>query len=349
MPWSASSSWSIRAYATSPAKEMPTPARSGFGLIAAPPVVKRIVPRPASRIGSRTAWVAATAPRMLNSSGPRRSSTDVSSSGLMNSPAGSGEYSSTSTGPRRAARSRMAATSASLSRMSAAAPAAVMPWDSSSAARSSSLDWVRETSPTEKPSRPKRRATAMPRLGPAPTITIDMSADDAQDEPGDDRQDAEQDACGRRRGRGALGRVVVGRGGGDRRGAEREGQRAPEDRAGHDRADAEAENGGRPVLARQPRHRHEQEHRGHRDAEQGQADPAADRGVLVAAEQDRVGEQLGDEDHDRGPDQQVRPGRARERGHAPEFGALSVAPASRPSQPQRGIDAPGATTVPCGE
>ena len=41
------------------------------------PVVKRIVPRPASRIGPSTAWTAATAPMTLNSSGPRMSSAVV--------------------------------------------------------------------------------------------------------------------------------------------------------------------------------------------------------------------------------------------------------------------------------
>ena len=46
---------------------------------------------------------AATAPRTLNSSGPRTSSTVVSRIGFMNSLAGSGEYSSTSTGPSRSA------------------------------------------------------------------------------------------------------------------------------------------------------------------------------------------------------------------------------------------------------
>ena len=92
----------------------------------------------------------------------------------MNSRAGSGEYSSTSTGPRRSASVVTAAARASGSRMSAAAPAAVTPSPSSVAARSSSLACVRETSPTAKPSRPKRRATAIPRFGPAPMITIDM-------------------------------------------------------------------------------------------------------------------------------------------------------------------------------
>src|SRR3954454_15935697 len=154
---------------------MPKPARSGYGLIAAPPVVWRSVPRPASRIGPRTARAAATAPRMLNSIGPRTSSTVVSRMGFMNSGAGSGEYSSTSTAPSRSASDAMAAASASLSRMSAAAPAAVMPSDSSCAARSSSLACVRETSPTARPSRPKRRAMARPRFGPAPTMTIDIA------------------------------------------------------------------------------------------------------------------------------------------------------------------------------
>ena len=92
----------------------------------------------------------------------------------MNSRAGSGEYSSTSTSPSRPASASMAAASAAASRMSAAAPAAVIPSPSSCAARSSSLAWVRETSPTLKPSRPKRRATARPRFGPAPTITSDI-------------------------------------------------------------------------------------------------------------------------------------------------------------------------------
>src|SRR3954447_2831106 len=50
MPLSRNSSWSMRAYATSPANEMPTPARTGYGLMAAPPVVKRMVPEPRSSI-----------------------------------------------------------------------------------------------------------------------------------------------------------------------------------------------------------------------------------------------------------------------------------------------------------
>jgi len=57
--------------------------------------------------------------------------------------------------------------------MSVAAPAAVMPSASSFAARSSALVCVRDTSPTTSPSRPKRRATAVPRFGPARTMTID--------------------------------------------------------------------------------------------------------------------------------------------------------------------------------
>lgn len=91
----------------------------------------------------------------------------------MNSRAGSGEYSSTSTGPSRSARVAIAPASASASRMSAAAPAARTPSDSSCVVRSSSFDCVRETRPTASPSPPKRRATASPRLGPAPTMTID--------------------------------------------------------------------------------------------------------------------------------------------------------------------------------
>ena len=78
----------------------------------------------------------------------------------MKSFAGSGEYSSTSTGPSSDASDSIDAVSASASRMSAAAPLAVIPSPSSLAARSSSLDCVRETSPTARPSRPKRRATA---------------------------------------------------------------------------------------------------------------------------------------------------------------------------------------------
>ena len=71
-------------------------------------MVKRIEPRPASRIGPSTAWTAATAPTMLNSSGPRMSSAVVSRIGFMNSRAGSGEYSSTSTSPSRPARAWIA-------------------------------------------------------------------------------------------------------------------------------------------------------------------------------------------------------------------------------------------------
>ena len=73
------------------------PAPSGCELIAAPPIVKRIVPEPHSSIGPITVVAAATAPRTLNSSGPRTSSTVFSRIGFMNSGAGSGEYSRTST------------------------------------------------------------------------------------------------------------------------------------------------------------------------------------------------------------------------------------------------------------
>src|ERR1700761_2589141 len=133
-----------------------------------------IVPRPASRNGPMPARAAATAPSTLNSSGPRRSSTLVSRIGFMNSFAGSGEYSSTSTGPSRSARERIAPSSASASRMSAAAKSAVIPSSFRTLASSSSLAASRATSPTLIPSRPNRRATAAPRLGPAPTITIDI-------------------------------------------------------------------------------------------------------------------------------------------------------------------------------
>jgi hypothetical protein len=74
----------------------------------------------------------------------------VSRIGFMNSRAGSGEYSSTSTAPNRSASERMAPASPS------------------------SFSWLRDTRPTENPSRPKRRAMARPRFGPAPTITSDM-------------------------------------------------------------------------------------------------------------------------------------------------------------------------------
>jgi DNA ligase D len=93
----------------------------------------------------------------------------------MNSRAGSGEYSSTSTGPSRSASVVIALVSAPASRMSADAPSARIPSDASLRARSSSLDCVRETRPTAKPSRPKRPATASPRFGPAPTMTMDLS------------------------------------------------------------------------------------------------------------------------------------------------------------------------------
>src|SRR3954453_7823132 len=45
----------------------------GYGLMAAPPVVKRMVPEPRSSIASTTAVAAATAPKTLNSNGPRTS------------------------------------------------------------------------------------------------------------------------------------------------------------------------------------------------------------------------------------------------------------------------------------
>jgi hypothetical protein len=82
---------------------------------------------PASIIGPTTAVAAATAPRTLNSSGPRRSSTPVSRIGFMNSFAGRGEYSSTSTGPSRSASDPIVVPSASESRMSTAPNSAVIP------------------------------------------------------------------------------------------------------------------------------------------------------------------------------------------------------------------------------
>src|SRR5437868_423756 len=51
---------------------MPTPARSGYGLIAAPPVVKRTVPEPRSSIGPITAVAAATATMTIDTSLQRR-------------------------------------------------------------------------------------------------------------------------------------------------------------------------------------------------------------------------------------------------------------------------------------
>jgi hypothetical protein len=47
------------------------PVRAGLGLIAAPPVVNRIVPEPRSSIDPTTVVTAATAPRTLNSSAAR--------------------------------------------------------------------------------------------------------------------------------------------------------------------------------------------------------------------------------------------------------------------------------------
>src|SRR4051794_16680481 len=138
------------------------------------PVVKRIVPRPASRIGARTAWTAGAGAKMLTSTVPRRSSAVVPRIGFMTSRWGSGEYSRTSTGPSRSASVSIAAVRPAWSRMSAAAAEAVIPSPVSSATSPSSFSWLRETSPTAKPSRPKRRAIARPRLGPAPMITIDM-------------------------------------------------------------------------------------------------------------------------------------------------------------------------------
>jgi hypothetical protein len=90
-------------------------------LIAAPPVVNRMVPRPAPSIGPATAVAAATAPSTVNSSGPRTSSTVVSRIGFMNSRAGSGEYSRTSTGPSRSASVVIACDNAAAPRMSAVA------------------------------------------------------------------------------------------------------------------------------------------------------------------------------------------------------------------------------------
>src|SRR3954464_14398044 len=144
---------------------MPTPARSGYGLIAAPPVVKRIVPEPRSSIPSRTAVAAATAPRTLNSSGPRTSSTLVSRIGFMNSFAGSGEYSSTSMGPSSSASCRMAAWSAAASRMSADADDAVRPSTRRSLTNWSSFSALREISPTARPSRPKRARHRLAEVG----------------------------------------------------------------------------------------------------------------------------------------------------------------------------------------
>src|ERR1700761_416230 len=92
---------------------------------------------------------AACAPSMRNSTGPRMSSTLVSRIGFMNSFAGSGEYSSTSTGPSRPARSWIAAVSAPASRMSAAAYSTVSPSSarrpSASAASFSALREIRPT------------------------------------------------------------------------------------------------------------------------------------------------------------------------------------------------------------
>jgi hypothetical protein len=92
----------------------------------------------------------------------------------MNSLAGSGEYSNTSTSPSDAASDLMALVNPSLSRMSAAATSTVSPSPCSSPANASNFSASRATSPTPIPSLPNRRATAAPRLGPAPTITIDM-------------------------------------------------------------------------------------------------------------------------------------------------------------------------------
>jgi hypothetical protein len=132
-----------------------------------------MVPRPASSIGPMTAVAAATAPRTLNSSGPRTSSTVVSRIGFMNSLAGSGEYSRTSTGPSRSASVAMACVSAGASRMSAVAKSVVMPSPRSSPASASSFAWLRAIRPTGIPSLPKRRATAAPRFGPAPMMMMD--------------------------------------------------------------------------------------------------------------------------------------------------------------------------------
>jgi hypothetical protein len=94
-------------------------------LIAAPPVVNRIVPEPRSSIGSTTVLSAATAPRTLNPSAARTSSTVVSSTGFMYSRAGTGEYSRTSIAPRRSASEPIAEDRAVASRMSAVAKSAV--------------------------------------------------------------------------------------------------------------------------------------------------------------------------------------------------------------------------------
>jgi hypothetical protein len=148
-----------------------------LGLIAAPPVVNRIVPEPRSSIGSMTVLSAATAPRTLNSSAARTSSTIVSSTGCMYSRAGTGEYSRTSIAPRRSASEPIAEDSAVASRMSAAAKSAVSPSRASSTTMRSSFSPFLDTRPTGSPSRPKRRAMAAPRFGPAPTITMDIRSD----------------------------------------------------------------------------------------------------------------------------------------------------------------------------
>ena len=92
----------------------------------------------------------------------------------MNSRAGSGEYSSTSTGPSSPASDVIAAARSAAARMSTARNATVRPSAASAPASASSLAALRETSPTAIPSPPKRRATAAPRSGPAPTMTIDI-------------------------------------------------------------------------------------------------------------------------------------------------------------------------------
>ena len=88
------------------------------------------------------------------------------------SPCGAGEYSSTSTGPKRCAAAASAAVSAGLSRTSASNPAASMPIRRSPAVRAARLAADREIRATAKPSRPKRRAIDRPRPGPAPTMAM---------------------------------------------------------------------------------------------------------------------------------------------------------------------------------
>jgi hypothetical protein len=84
------------------------------------------------------------------------------------------EYSRTSMAPSRAASEPIAEARAVASRMSAGATSAMIPSWSSSSVRSSSFSRFLDTRPTDIPSRPKRRAIAAPRLGPAPTMMIDV-------------------------------------------------------------------------------------------------------------------------------------------------------------------------------